>query len=625
MIEEISSYTATGNCYAEEVLDIPLPRNANTEINLTMFERKDGKYTAHYNLYPFEGYFHSHQFTAEVFNPIKEFAKPKLLVSSEKFSSKLLLANSFQQFTMWIQSTSHVLKRKKNLITFNFCHQDAVTFCLHQMQKKEVSLENDLPGKMLSFDIISTSNLIDSLGLPNMLLSCVPLLRAEGLLITSSFMMRSVHMTGSEYLDMSFGFSCQLHSVLLGVRCLGYEGKFSSPVFIKPSPPDPSNVSPMNLDNITRFFLWRKLPQSQKIAISQMPVTERGNITESLVKLFNVCSSSLLHCGLTVCTSSTIETALAMMEWFISGLDGGVSDHSFWEPLGTSLKESIPAFLYCIQIQMLLHGIHVHLTFDETDCPICQQTKLNEVLGYFSANVEICHHDHGSTYFLAYIHHLKSLKEPNELHIQAQEGKDVHIFDCFHISACEEGIKLQLNFFAPLLLLNKGYNVSIYTVVIRSIFLNIGRVEFTASLVSLRNTWTEYKFYPLAFELRQATSLDQSLGKVTSHLIYDGCRSETKLKLSEDALSLPTSQIKTKRISPSTVQINWGTQSFQLNSAFPIDYNKIKVSVSRKLSVLTFSCTRQIYDLEEDEPCFIASPGNQLSLVPIRLDPDFLS
>ena len=621
---EISGYTATGNCYAEEVLDIPLPRNANTEINLTMFEREDGKYTAHYNLYPFEGYFHSHQFTDEFFDRIIEFAKPKLLVSSEKFLSKPFLANSFQQFTMWIESTSHILKRKKNLISFNFCHQDAVAFCLHQMQKNKASLDKDLPGKMPSFDIISTSNLIDHLGLPNMLLSCVPLLRAEGLLITSSFKIRFFHMTGSEYLDMSFGLGCQLHSVLLGVRCLGYEGKFSSPIFMKPSPPDPSNVSPMKLNNITRIFLWRKLPQVQKVIISQMPVTERGNITEGLVKLFNVCSSSLLHCGQIVCTSNTTETAIAFMEWFISGLDGGVSDHSYWEPLGAALKESIPAFLYCIQTQMLLHGIHVHLTFDETDCPICQQKKLSEALGYFSAIVTVSGYG-SSTYFLAYLHRLKSLKEPNELHIQAQEGKDVYIFDCFHITACEENTKLQLNFFAPLSLLNKGYCVSIYTVQKSPMFLNVGRVEFTVSLESLRNTWTEYKFYPLAFELRQETSVDLSLGRVTSHQVYNGCKSETKLKLSEDALSLPTSQLKTKRVSSSRVQINWGTLSFQLNSAFPIDYNEVKVSLSKKSSVLTLSCTHQIHDFEEDQPCFIASPGNQLSLVPINLDPDFLS
>ena len=624
-VVESSDYKETGNCYAEEVLDIPLPRNANTEINLTMFEREDGKYTAHYNLYPFEGYFHSHQFTDKFFDRIKEFAKPKLLVSSEKFLSKPFLANSFQQFTMWIQSTSHVLKSKKNLISFNFCHQDAVAFSLHLMQKKEASLEKDLPGETLSFDVISTSNLIDHLGLPNMLLSCVPLLRAEGLLVTSSFKTRFFHMTGSEYLDISFGLGCQLHSVLLGVRCLGYEGKFSNPVFMKPSPPDPSNVLPINFNNITRIFLWRKLAKAQNITISQLPATESGNITEGLVKLFNVCSSSLLHCGDIACTLVSTETAIALMEWFISGLDGGVSDHSFWEPLGAALKESIPAFLYCIQTQMLLHGIHVHLTFHETDCPICQQTKLNEVLGFFSAIVTVSGHG-SSTYFLAYLHRLKSLKEPNELHIQAQEGKDVHIFDCFHITACEENTKLQLNFFAPLSLLNKGYCVSIYTVQKSFMFFNVGRVEFTVSLASLRNTWTEYKFYPQAFELRQETSVNLSLGRVTSHQIFEGCRSETKLKLSEDALSLLTSQLKTKRVSSSRVQINWGTQSFQLDSAFPIDYKKVKVTVSKRSSILTVSCTRQIYDLaEEEQPCFIASPGNQLSLVPVDLNPEFLS
>ena len=622
--EEASAYSRTGSCYAEEVLGIELPNETSTEANLTMYESREGKYTAHYNLFPFEGYFHAQEFTDEFFDQIKEFAKPELLVSPEKFSSKPLLANSFQQFTMWIQSTSHVLKSKEKIISFCFSHQDAVAFCLQQMMKKEASLEKKLPGKTLSFDIISTSNLIDHLGAPNILLSCIPLLDVEGILVTSAFTTRYFQISGNDYFDMCFGFSCQLHSIVMGVRCLGYEGKYSNPVFIKPSPPDLSNLY-RGYNSIPRVFLWMKLPQVQKISISEMPVTQKGNITEALARLFKASCLSLLHCGQTVCTFSSTETALALMKWFISSLDGGVFDHSYWEPLGAALKESIPAFLYCIQTQMLLHGIHVHLTIDETDCPICQQTKLNGALGYFSETVKISDRDSESTYFLAYIHRLKSLKEPNELHIQAQEGNDVHIFDCFHITACEENTKLQLNFFAPLSLLKKGYYFSLCRLQKSVNFFNIARIAYPTSLASVRKSWREYQFYPFAHVLRQTTCVDQSLGRVISHQVYDGCRSETTLKLSEDALSLPTSEIYKKRVSSSTVQINWGTQSYQLDLAFPIDYKKVKVTVSKKSSVLKLSCTRQIYDLEEERPCFIASPGNQLSLVPIDLDPVFLS
>ena len=619
--KEYTDYNETGSCFAEEVLDIQLPNKTTTEVNPTIYETKRGRYTAHYGIFPFDGYFHTQEFTND---KLKDDTNPNLLVSSEKFSLKPLVANSFQQFAMWIESTSHVLKQKKKLISFKFNHQDAVTMCLQQMLKKEASLVKGFSGESLSFDVISTSNLIDHLGTPNIILACVPLLNKEGLLVTSAFKNRFCQISGNEYLDMCFGFSSQLHSIVMGVRCLGHEGKYSSPVFIKPSPPDLSNLE-RGYNSIPRAFLWMKLHQVQKNCISNMPVAQKDNITDALARLFKVSCLSLLHCGQIICKLSSTETAISLMEWFISSLDGRVSDHSFWEPLGAALKESIPAFLYCIQTQMLLHGIHVHLTIDETDCPICQQTKLNEVLGYFSANVEISHHDLGSTYYLAYIHRLKSLKEPNELHIQAQEGKDVYIFDCFHITACEESTKLQLNFFAPLSLLNKGYYVSIYRVQKSPMFLNKAGIAFTTSLVSLRNSWKEYQFYPFIHVLRQATCVDKSLGRVTSHQVYDGCRSETKLKLSEDVLSLPTSQLKTKRVSSSKVQINWGTQSFQLNSAFPIDYNRVKVTVSRRSSILILSCMRQIYNLEEEQPCFIASPGNQLSLIPADLDPVFLS
>ena len=60
---EVKLYLKIGSCYAEHVLDLNLPRNKKTEVNLTMYERQDGMYSGHYGLMPFESFYHTIEFS----------------------------------------------------------------------------------------------------------------------------------------------------------------------------------------------------------------------------------------------------------------------------------------------------------------------------------------------------------------------------------------------------------------------------------------------------------------------------------------------------------------------------------------------------------------------------------
>ncbi len=54
------------------------------------------------------------------------------------------LANSFQQFAMWIQSSSRILKDKAVKISFSFDCQDAITFCQHQHRPHDSRKETEV-------------------------------------------------------------------------------------------------------------------------------------------------------------------------------------------------------------------------------------------------------------------------------------------------------------------------------------------------------------------------------------------------------------------------------------------------------------------------------------------------
>ena len=130
---EVLSYLEVGSCYAEHVVDLDLPKKSKSKVNPTMYERQDGKYTCHYGLIPFECYYNTIQFSPHFMNSNGVAIPYDVIVPSASFKSKPFLANNFQQFCMWIESSSRVLKDKEITISFTLDSQDVITFCQQQM------------------------------------------------------------------------------------------------------------------------------------------------------------------------------------------------------------------------------------------------------------------------------------------------------------------------------------------------------------------------------------------------------------------------------------------------------------------------------------------------------------
>ena len=621
-VPEVKSYVEIGSCYAEHVVDVILPRNQKTKANLTMYERQDGMYTFDYGLMPFQCFYHTIEFSPRFVKSRGVTLPYDVIVPSGSFESRPFLANSFQQFAMWIQSSSRILKGREVTVCFNFSCQDAVTFCQHQIKQNRMEFPH---GSCTSrYDIITTSNLMDHVSPSNLVLACVPLLNVDGLLTTTSMCCKNCTNTGEELLNLCFGFDSQLFPVVLGVRCISHEGSnYSNSVKINPSPPDISH-SLKCLPHV-RTFAWVKVSNTQKLIFSQLPCVEDDNITEGLINMVGSYAYSLLNYGpgqsVTILSHNCIETACCMLQQFKCLCGESTSNYTFWEPLCTALKHTAIPFLHCLQTQILLHGIHAHLTISEEDCPVCQQKALGGTLGLFCAEVNLESVDImiscRTPFFVVFVHRCTSRDAEFLLNEVREKRDDVHVFDCF--DATTSNSTLLLKFFAPLMLLHQKYRVTV-AMVHRAKPSNLYTTVVSATLKNMLTPWTEYDFYQTElYSLPDSTEINALFGTVTSH-VSDGHQSETAISLSEATLEvLSTSKLCTDRVSSREVRLYCSSLTFQLILSYPINYDTVNIEVSKSRGSLTISCQRQRYSLEEERPCFIVSPDHQLSIVPITL------
>lgn len=211
---EIIAYTKLGNCYAENVLELQLA-NLPTSVNHTLYERLDGVYSLHYGSVPFSGYYHTVDFSPDAMKSagIKRTSCDTMLVQTNNFKSQPFLANSVQQFSMWLQSASKVLTQG-DTATFTFDNSDALSFC------QELSMSSN----QSQFDAIYSSNLLDHLGPPNVILTAINLLKETGFLFTTTLLYKTFASTLEEYISLCFGFDCKLLPVVLGIHCINQEG-----------------------------------------------------------------------------------------------------------------------------------------------------------------------------------------------------------------------------------------------------------------------------------------------------------------------------------------------------------------------------------------------------------------
>ena len=604
-IPEIKSYINTGNCYAENIFEV----DASTSpiaTNLTLYERPAGVYTLHYGSLPFECYYHTVEFSPDMLKQsgVEKRLCNSMLVSSKSFKSHPLLANSVQQFSMWLQSASVVLNDKNIPISFTFNNQHALTFC----QELQNATHNN------QFSAIFSSNLMDHLGPPNVVLSALPLLKSKALLFTATLLYKKFSNTVEEYLRMCFGFDCELFPVILGTHCINHEGdKYASPVMIQPIPVNINHLSKNQQQQ--RVLIWEKDIIAHPIMIS--PSQSVGSvIVNALVESTVASAFSLLHgsegVGLHVLNNNNIETAIHILQRFFSFVSTS-GDHQFWVHLCATLKQKAKPFLSGLQIQALLHDFHIHLTVTEADCPICRRSPLSEYVGLFCAEVPLpLPVPYLTPCFMALVHKYTT-SDSRYICTEACSGGDVHIIDS--IDGTVEGKVLKLKFFAPLFFIRQKFSVTIAFTWMTEEGNVINTILPTSSIEGVQVEFVQHTFSKTASESHYQSDYS-SFGKLITN-IYDQDTAQSEISLSDSALNaLSHSNLSTKKISSREIQLSCGTFYFNMKFKYPINYDGVKIKLSRTQKNVKIISSRQAQCFEEEISTYDAHPDHQLSLPP---------
>ncbi len=196
---------------------------------------------------------------------------------------------------------------------------------------------------------------------------------------------------------------------------------------------------------------------------------------------------------------------------------------------------------------------------------------------------------------------------------EAKSGKDVNIIDCMY-GTVEKNV-LKLRFYAPLKFLVQGYKITIA----------LSRMGFlihannNESMTALSIPYVQYNFKPTHSQHFSFDGSD-SLGNLISH-ICEGDVASSEVSFSDSAMAAKTSnEISVKKLVSNEIEVSCGPlHTCILKYRYPINYDGIKIKLSRKTKIAQIICPRLVHQFDEEDPAFIASPDHQLSLPPWQL------
>ena len=489
----------------------------------------------------------------------------------------------------------------------------------------------ELQNKSSSFDTIFTSNLIDRLPPPILVLAVKPLLKMTSYLITTSLYYKKAFSSSEEYLTNTFGFNPSLLPVLLGIRCIGQDGRYADTISIFPMP-IPLQDLLGNTTTVSETFirrekvlLWQRV-DCQPIIIGSMKETAfsvlfHKAILTQLLSFYQAAGDTLLLTTV-MCTETAITTILS----FVSRLDADVdiNRQSFWDSFCTLLQSesTLRPFLVHIQTQALLHGLHFHLTLTDTNCPICLTKPLHEHISRCSIEFDPLSMDRmikdqsATPAFVVIIHKVPAVNSRI-----SNLFSDDHIVDSAQALPLPNG-KLQLNFFLPAEWL-EGYLCT----VVRYVNFNnrlIPVATLSKELGQLKVPFHQEPFYFKQAGARRTKTVPTRLGHILSHC-GDSDQFKTMLALGTKPLSAKTANIGTVQLSISTIQVVCGKYSLSLAYPYPIDYNSIKVKVSRSKGTVKIFAPRKNSCVCDEKRIFLANPNNLIMLPSMQLSPDKLN
>ena len=621
MQREVTDYMRTGTSFAEDVLvDTSAGAvTAKTTINLTFYEREDGKYTMHYGSVPFKCFYHAVRFSTQQLRAagVSRSMAEQLLVEDSHFESLPFLSNSVQQFALWLRSSATTLMQISSSssaapITFMFDYSDATDFCFR--------LQSPAFAQCLNceacFDLVYSSNLADHLALPNLVLVVLPLIKPGGLLFTSTMLYKTVAPTAEECINILFGLDIKLIPVVFGVRCINHEGDpYSSVVSIQSEPYEYGHV--VATKQWRKVLIWEKLdclPLKHPTLLSKYDV-----ITANLCSA--VCNATTLLLknvtGQATINNLCVETAMRMLHSFASRVDDNTSSHLFWNPLASLIlnRYEMMPYMHCLQTQVLLHGIHLHLTVRENTCPLCLDTPLTSYLSLIKVKIEV---PPGilTPRFLIYIHQGSAFVDLSaNLRIIATPTPKLHIIDS--VNGVTEGKQLTLHFHVPISLITEKYNFTVVSYILGQVLdreADIPTIITTKRLDDCKIPALSYSFLGTPPPNPAPVTV---FGTLQIHA-GDGEQFETVIAVNE--LEVPhLRSLSVHKESPTEIHLFIRLHKYVVIYPYPVDYEKLSIKISRKEKTVTILASRMAYAFELEKPLFVINTSDEFAKLCVPL------
>ena len=616
MKHEATEYYKTGVSFAEDVLSDTADSTARdkTTLNTTFFERKDGKYNMYFALVPYKAFDHDILFSKRHLTSltVSKSTTDHLLVSNTHFTSHPMLSNSVQQFAMWLRSSAVTLKQASASqpaypVTFTFHCSDTLDFCI---RLQTPSLVKSLDCQTV-FDVVYSSDLIDSFAPPNLVLCVLPIMKPGSLLFTILRQYKCMTETVEDYLRLVFGMDVDLLPVMFGVRCHNHEGKkYTSGVCVQHEPYDYTHVSVSN--QWKKQLIWEKL--------NCLPLKHPSLLEKYDVITTNLCSavcnaiSPLITCtsGHTTLNNISIDTAMLILHSFSSRVEGSINNHEFWKPLVSLIlkKKEIRPHRECVQVQALLHGIHFHLTVTEDTCPICLAVPITQYLTQIRIPVAATLLPMSPS-FLIYIHRgLEGFEQAANLqHMATLNRLAAQVMDSVNGVMGED--KLTLDFFVPRHYVRDKYNVTIISYVLARV---LNRDVEVPTIVAVEPL-TKHAISSLTYTFPSTLSVDPTpiteLGSLSIN-VGDMKSFETVVTANETEIPFLDS-LSPHRESPHEVHISVRSHKYVITYPYPVDYDKLSIKLSRKQKTITVLASRMTYAFEIEKPMYVFNTSDEFN------------
>ncbi|XP_065897357.1 uncharacterized protein [Dysidea avara] len=595
---DVRSYFKNGSAFGEEVLNLPAEKA--TSVNSTFIDRPDGKYNLPCGLIPYNSFFFTYQLSPKNLNRLK-YSDFSLMVSDDKFVHKPLLANSIQQFSVWVRSSAEILRQAHHDIAFTFQCSDAVEFC-------QQLLHSHHPHLPCLFDAIYSSNLIDYIAPPSLVLLSMLVLKSDGILFTSVFYYYATDSnTCKEFLQRGFGLDCKCFQLLCGVRCLGYENEYSDLLTIKPV-----FVSDVDLDTIigvgVRSLMWQHVTMTPLKQVTDKTFTLLwSTLSAAIAHMLTFQHNAQKSPRMINCCTGTIMVLLQSFALQFDRKEYDCTSYQFWKPLCSLLlnQQSLEAFLVSLQTQALLCNLHLHLMVSGSTCPFCSKRAVLDVVSQCSILVPkpTVHRD-GNFRLLVYDESLCT-----ELFYNNFSGLDhidgIHIIDTIAVGMSNEN--LVVDFFILDRFLQKNYYLTVLHG--NTCLLPHKQLSDFEAIESV-----DYSFKKLELSKTEQSCANLGLGTIIQHS-GDDSHFETIIGLNDQVtLALNDHQLTTVQSSDTNIELR--TDDYLTNISYPysINYSTMQIKLSRRNKKITVTAYRKRHSIHDEKPVFIVNPDNMLSL-----------